>query len=143
MENVTQFSTRTDQRWYAGYNAVIGLGLGLVGGIGMWLWLHMTGPALLVGGVCVLTELFMMLILSRQNNIRLEFQGDELRIHHLDGNHYEMRAIPVSDFICRQNSLEKKRNVGRIQIRRTIFTFYGVQNYAETCRYIQENFPDF
>ena len=37
MENLRQFSTRTDQRWYAASTAVIGLSLGVAGSIFMWM----------------------------------------------------------------------------------------------------------
>ena len=142
MENSKHFSTRTDQRWYAGCSALICLGLGIAAAVGMWLWLRIAGAALLVGGVLILMAPVMMLTLGRQQNIRLEFSGDELCIYHFNGQTYEIYDIPASDFICRQNFLEKRYDVGRIQVRNTIFYFYGVQNYAETCRYIQDNFPN-
>ena len=143
MENDKQFSTRTDQRWYAGFTVLICLGLAVAGGIGMWLWTKMPGPALLVSGVFLFTAVFMGLMLLRQKNIALEFIGDELHIRHVDGNLYEVYAVPASDFVCHQSSLEKKYNVGRISIKKTIFNFYGVQRYDETCSYIKDNFPDF
>ncbi len=143
MVQVNSYSTHTDQRWYAGFIAAIGLGLGIAGGTGMWLWTHMLGPALLVAGVSLLMIPILALPLWRQPGIRLDFEGDELHICYADGREYEVYAVPASDFLFRQNFLEKKHNAGRIQVKKTIFYFYGVQNYAETRQYILENFPHF
>ena len=143
MEHSNSFSTCTDQRWYAGFTSAIALGLGIFGGFGMWLWTHMLGPALLVAGVTLLMIPIIALPLARQASIRLDFESDELHIRYADGRYYEVYAVPASDFLCRQNFLEKKYNVGRIQVKKTIFCFYGVQNYAESCQYIRENFPNY
>lgn len=141
MGNTPHIDTRTDQRWYALYTALICLALGAAGAAGMWLWLRIPGPALLVGGVCVFMAAIMAPVLSRQNNFTLYFADSKLDVIRQDGEYYDFYDIPASDFRCSQNFLEKARNVGRIQIRGTMFTFYGVQNYSEVCRYIRENFP--
>ena len=143
MEITNQFSTRTDQRWYAAYTAVMSLVLGIAGGIFMWVWLKMAEPALFIFGITLLCGLFIFLALRKQKNIPLHFYGNLLHIFHLDGMEYKIEAVPGWVFQFRQNPLERKYNVGRIKIKGTGFYLYGVQNYAETCRYIQENFPDF
>ena len=137
-----QFSTRTDQRWYAAYTTVISLVMGIVGGIFMWVWLKTSGPALFIFGATLLFSLFIFLTLCRQKNIPLHFYGNILHIFHLDGMEYKIEAVPGWAFQLRQNSLERKYNVGRIKIKGTQFYLYGVQNYSETCRYIRENFSD-
>lgn len=142
MENEKKYSTHTDQRWYAAYTSAIFLALGASGGIAMWLWLKIPGPALMVSGVCIFLMIVMGLILARQSSIRLDFAGDELHIHNSDGNYYYIYDVPASDFVCSQNFLEKKHNAGRIKVKSTIFCFYGVQNYSDTCRYIRDNFPN-
>ena len=142
MNNTATIDTRTDQRWYAFYNILIGLALGTAGGIAMWLWLGIPGPALLVGGVCIFMALIMGLVLSRQKDFSLYFAGSKLDVIRQDGEYYDFYDIPRSAFRCRQNFLEKPWNVGRIQIQGTMFTFYGVRNYTEIRSFILENFPE-
>lgn len=143
MNTTHEFTTHSDQRWYAGLTAVTFILIGIVSAVGTWIWFGTPGPALMV----LLTALFcgaiMVLILKKQPNAQLHFVADELHITHVDGKRYEVYAVPASDFLCRQSTLERKYNVGRIQIKGTIFYFYGIQNFAETRRYIQESFPDY
>lgn len=143
MDTVNNYSTRSDQRWYIGTIVITFLILGIVGCAAMWIWSGMPGPGMMVLMVSVFGAVFMPLMLKNQPNAQLHFVGDELRINHVDGKKYEVYAVPASDFVCRQSALEKKYNVGRIQVKGTIFCFYGVQNFDETCRYIRENFPDY
>ena len=143
MENLRQFSTRTDQRWYAASTAVIGLSLGVAGSIFMWVWLKVAAPALFIFCISLLCNLFVFLMLRRQKNIPMHFYGNTLHIFYLDGMDYKVQDVPGWVFRFYQNPLEKKYNVGRIKIKGTQFYLYGVQNYAETCRYIQDNFPNF
>ncbi len=143
METKPEFTTRSDQRWYIGLNLVMFALIGIVGCAGMWIWSGMPGPGLMVLFVSLFSGAFMALMLKKQPNAQLHFVGDELHINHVDGNSYEVYAVPASDFRCHQTAFEKKYNVGRLQVKGTVFYFYGVQNYAETCRYIQENFPNY
>lgn len=143
METQKQFSTRTDQRWYAGFTAVIFLFLSLFCGGIMWLWLHMIGPALFVSGILLLCNIVFCLYLWKQKNIPLHFYGNQLLIFHLDGITYKIENVPARVFLFRQNALERKHNAGRIKIKGTQFYLYGVQDFDRTRRYIQENFPAF
>lgn len=143
METTNQFTTRSDQRWYIGMSTIIFILIGIIGGAGMWIWSGMPGPGWMVLFLALFSGGFMALMLKNQPNAQLHFVGDELRINHVDGKKYEVYAVPASDFICRQTPLERKYNVGRIQVKGTIFCFYGVQNYDETCRYILDNFPNY
>ena len=142
MDSFVQFSTRTDQRWYAFYTAVGCLIFGVAAGPIMWLWMHMIGPVIMVSGVFVLLAPFVSLILLRQQNIPLHFYGNQLLIFHLDGLTYKVEQVPVRVFQFRQNALERKHNVGRLKIKGTQFYLYGVQNFNETRRYVQENFSN-
>lgn len=142
MDSFRQFSTRTDQRWYGAYAGGLCLALGAAAGVFMWLWLRMLGPAILVGGVFLLMVPVMMLSFSRQRGIPLHFYGNQLQIFHLDGLTYTFQNVPLRVFQFRQNALERKRNVGRIKIKGSQFYLYGVQNFDETRRYIQQNFSD-
>lgn len=142
MENLLQFSTRTDQRWYAASTAVIGLSLGVAGSIFMWVWLNQLPPALFIFGITLLCNLFLYSALRRQKNIPLHFYGNRLHIFHLDGMTYKIEGVPRQAFRFYQNPLERKYNVGRIKIKGTQIYLYGVQNYMETCRYIRQFFPD-
>ena len=142
MDNLKQFSTRTDQRWYGGYVGFVSLALGAAAGIFMWLWLRMVAPALLVGSVFLLMVPVMVLTLSRQQSIILHFYGNQLQIFYLDGLVYTLSDLPLRVFQFRQNALERKRNTGRIKIKGTQFYLYGVQNFEETRRYILENFSE-
>lgn len=143
METTHEFTTHSDQRWYIGLTVCTFILMGIAGGVGTWIWLGDPGPGLIVLLAALLCGAFMMLILKKQPNAQLHFVADELHIAHVDGKRYEVYAVPSGDFLCRQSTLERKYNVGRIQIRGTIFYFYGIQNFAETCRYIQETFPDY
>ena len=143
MEKATQFSTRTDQHWYAAYTAVIGLALGAAGSIFMWVWLNMAAPALFIFFITLLCDLFIYFALRRQKNIPMHFYGNVLHIFHLDGLEYIIEGVPSLVFRFYQNPLERKYNVGRIKIKGTQFYLYGVQNYEETCRYIRKSFPNF
>lgn len=143
METQNQFSTHTDQRWYAACNAVIFLFLILFCGCIMWLWLHLITPALFVSGILLLCDIAVYLYLRKQRNIPLHFYGNQLLIFHLDGMNYKIEDVPARVFQLRQNSLERKYNVGRIKIKGTQFYLYGVQDFDNTRRYIQENFPAF
>ena len=142
METKPEFTTRSDQRWYIGLNVVTFLLIGIVGAAAMWIWSGMPGPGWMVLLVCLFGGGFMSLILKKQPNARLHFVGDRLKIDHVDGNRYEVHSVPASHFSFRQTAFEKKHNVGRLQLKGSIFYFYGVQNFDETCRYIRENFPD-
>ena len=142
MDKLVQFSTRTDQRWYAAYIAVIGLSLGMAGGIFMWVWLKQLPPALFIFSITLLCVLFFYFTLRRQKNIPLHFYGNALHIFHLDGMEYKIEGVPGPFFRFYQNPMERKYNVGRIKIKGTQIYLYGVQNYMETCRYIRQTFPD-
>lgn len=142
MEHQISFTTRSDQRWYIGMSTITFILIGMIGGAGMWIWSGIPGPGWMVLLVALFSGGFMALILKKQPNAQLHFVADVLHITHVDGKQYEVYAVPAADFICRQTPLERKYNVGRIQVKGTIFYFYGVQNFAETRRYIQENFPD-
>ena len=142
MEIKNQFTTRTDQRWYASYTAAIGLALGCAGALFMWGWLKQAAPALFLLVIILFCVLYIFLLLRRQRNIPLHFYGNFLHIFHLDGMEYKLEGIPFRVFRFYQNPLERKQNVGRIKIKGTPFYFYGVQNYSETCEYIRKNFPD-
>ena len=143
MEYAKQFSTRTDQRWYAAYTAGIFLALGMLASIFMWVWLNTAAPGLFIFCITLLCNIFMFLALRRQKNIPLHFYGNMLHIFHLDGMEYKLEGVPGQVFRFYQNPLERKYNVGRIKIKGTQFYLYGVQNYEETCRYIRESFPNF
>ena len=58
MEYAKQFSTRTDQRWYAAYTAGIFLALGMSASIFMWVWLKIAAPALFIFCTTLLCNLF-------------------------------------------------------------------------------------
>ena len=142
MDIRNRFSTRTDQRWYAFYAAVICLALGVAAGSFMWVWLHIPGPVILVGGTFVLMAPAAVLALTRQQNVPLHFYDDHLQIFHLDGLIYNIDHVPARVFRFRQNALERKYDVGRLKVKGTQFYLYGVQHFEETRRYILENFSD-
>jgi len=142
MKDLRHFSTRTDQRWYAASTAVIGLSLGMAGSIFMWVWLNQLPPALFIFGITLLCNLILYFALLRQKNIPLHFYSNTLHIFCPDGMDYVVEDISRQAFRFYQNPLERKHNVGRIKIKGTQFYLYGVQNYAETRRYIRESFPD-
>lgn len=142
MDTQPQFQTRSDQRWYIGLTAVIFLALCIAAGVGMWLWVRMTGPVIMVCGICLLTLVIMLLALKGQPNAQLRFEGDRLYIRHVDRREYTVYDVPAGDFIFRQTGLEKKYNVGRLQIKGTAFHFYGIQDFSETRRYVLANFPE-
>lgn len=136
-----EYHTLTDQRWYAGFTTGIGLIISIVAAIGMWIWLQALAPALFVMGICMCMALFMGAILMRQNPVQLHFEKDTLYLRLSNGQEYTVYDVPARDFHCIQTSFERKHNVGRIKIKDTVFNFYGVQNFDETCRYIKDNFP--
>ena len=140
--NTQEYHTHTDQRWYAGFVAAVCLIVSIVAALCIGVWLHAATPAFFVLGIGIGMSLIMGLILMRQNPAQLHFENDTLSLRLPNGQEYIVYDVPAQDFYCIQTSFERKYNVGRISIKRTVFDFYGVQNFTETCRYIKENFPN-
>ena len=98
---------------------------------------------MLIGVLFVAVVLMLFLILKGRPEVILRFEGDELHIRNSDYKDYEVYAVPASTFVFRQNGYGKKHNIGKLRIKGTIFTFYGVQDFEATKKYVQENFPHF
>lgn len=136
-----QFQTTTIPKYYL-LNSVL---WALVAGVIAMIVGYFFNPlyTTFIGIMLVAVEFMLVLVLKGRPEVILRFEGDELHIRNSDYKDYQVYAVPASTFVFRQSSYGKKRNIGTLRIKGTIFEFYGVQNFAETKQYIQENFPQY
>jgi len=55
---------------------------------------------------------------------------------------HEVRGIPASSYVYGQNWLEKRRGVGHVKVKGTIYKIRGISQGEEVMAWIQANFPE-
>jgi len=87
----------------------------------------------------ILFAIFLAVIMPlSQTKTVLRFEGNKLFI---DGvKHYVVFDVPASDFLLSQTEAGKKKDIGSMKIKNTIFSFKGIQNFSKMREYITENF---
>lgn len=142
---MNEFTTETDPT-YAGRAR---MKLSLIIGLGMTICnlfsITISVSLFLLIEVVICSVVFLCVSLPRRNqDWTLHFEGDELHVtNNMTGDHYEIYAIPTTDFCFRQTKRDKEMDYGDLTIRHTIFGFPSVKNISETKVYIQEHFSKY
>lgn len=93
---------------------------------------------LIFEGVILFAVLLAVILSLRQTKTVLRFQGNKL---YIDGvKHYVVYDVPASDFLLSQTESDKKKDIGNMKIKNTIFSFKGIRNFSKLTEYINENF---
>ena len=70
----------------------------------------------------------------------LQFIGTRLHVRDKYNVEFDIYALTKDDFLFKQNAIQKRKNIGHLQIRNSDYKFVGIGNYDELVRYINENF---
>ena len=135
-----QFKTTTIPKYYLIHSLIWGLCAGIIGTIALYIFMPMY--AMLFAAMMIGVEIMLVFALKGRPEVILRFEGDELHIRNSDYKDYEVYAVPASTFVFKQTTFEKKRNIGRVRIKGTIFEFYGVQDFENTKQYVRDHFPN-
>jgi len=98
-------------------------------------YLFLAGALLCVG--CIGTGM----MLSASPAVTLRFEDDELYISDSNGKEHNIYAVAAGDFVFMQTPLEKKYDIGCLRIKHTAFWMFGVKNFSDTKRYVNDHFP--
>lgn len=141
MEKNREFFTETEPKWYVLNTVLTMFATAAAAAVALWFYTKMPGPPIFVLVMVLITCGVMVLVLRKRPAVQLSFEGSRLYIRDSNGENFQVYHVPASDFVLKQNSLEKKTDVGRMQIKKTVFYFYGVKNFEQLRTYIRENFP--
>ena len=136
------FQTTTIPKYYLINTVFWGFVTGLVAAAVSYLFFNPMYTMLIIG-LFIAVEFMLVLVLKDRPEVILRFKGNELHIRNSDYKDYEVYAVPASAFIFKQSPFDKKRNVGKLRIKGTIFTFYGVQDFENTKQYVEEHFTHY
>lgn len=80
------------------------------------------------------------MILFSSPPVTLRFKNDELYITDSNGKEYDVYAVSASDFVFMQTPFEKKYDIGCLRIKHTAIWMFGVKNFLETKKYVNDHF---
>lgn len=133
------FETETEPKWYVLSTTLTMLATALAAAVALWFFTQTPGPTLYVLVLSLLTCGVMALVLSKKPPVQISISGSRMTVRDADGRDYRIPNISALDLILKQNGLEKKTNVGRLQIKGTGLYLYGVKHFEELRRYIEDH----